>query len=173
MTKAVKRLILLLSFIMFFYQAQIAVNNLRNPPVVDTTETLNIGDVDPPLITICPLNQFNQAKIKEFGYNNLDSVLIGYSYKNQQIGWGAQYNLTFEEFIDKMLIVHRDLFIISIKNRNMKPRYEKRFYPKYGWCFDVSDYIMTEEIRLQIEINSKTFILIYRNNQYRLDYRKY
>ena len=157
LAKAINWLILVFSFIMFCYQVQIAVNNLRNPPVVDSTETLNISDVDPPLITVCPLNQFNKTKMKEFGYGNLNSVLIGYSYKNKQIGWGAQYNLTFEEFIDKMLIVHRDLYLISLKNTNMKPRYEKRFYPNYGWCIDVSNYTITEEIKLQVYLNpSKT-----------------
>lgn len=159
-TKAIKWLILLFSFIVFFRQTQIAVNNLRNPLIVDSTKILSIAEVDPPLITVCPLNQFNKTKMEEFRYSNLQSVLIGYSYKNKQIGWGAQFNLTFEECIDKMLSIHRDLFIISIWNKNMKPRYEKRFYPKYGWCIDVSDYIITDEIQLRFQLNySKTFFL--------------
>ena len=129
-----------------------------DPPIVDSTETLNIEDVDPPLITVCPLNQFNMTKMNEFGYNNLESVLIGYSYKNKQIGWGAQYNLIFEEFIDKMLIVHRYSFFIRPMNKNMKPRYEERFYPKYGWCIDVSNYTITEDIKLGVKLNeSKTY----------------
>ena len=35
----------------------------------------------------------------------------------------------------------------------MKPRYEKRFYPGYGYCIDVSNYNITEEIILKIELN--------------------
>ena len=158
LTKAIKWFILIFSFIMFFYQAQIAVNNLTEPPIVDSTETLYIADVDPPLITVCPLNQFNMTKIKEFGYGNLESVLIGYSHKNKQIGWGAQYNWTFEEFIDNMLIVHKDVLVITLANRNMKPRYERRFYPKYGWCIDVCNYTITEEIKLMVYLDySKPF----------------
>ena len=84
LVKAINWLILVFSFIMFFYQVQIAVNQLRNPPIIDSTEILNIADVDPPLITVCPLNQFNKTKMKEFGYRNLNSVLSGYSYKNKQ-----------------------------------------------------------------------------------------
>ena len=140
LTKAIKWFILIFSFIMFFYQAQIAVNNLTDPPIVDSTETFNIADVDTPLITVCPLNQFNMTKIKEFGYSNLESVLIGYSYKNKQIGWGVQFNLTFDEFIDKMLIVQRYSFYIWPMNKNLNPRYERIFYPRYGWCIDVSNY---------------------------------
>ena len=166
LSKAIKWLILLISFIMFYIQAQIAVNSLRDPPVVDSTETLNIADVDPPLITFCPLNQFNRIKIEEYGYRyygNLDYVLHGTSFKNKVYAWGAQYNLTFEELVDEMFMVHKDIFKLELLNRKMNPRYEERFYPGYGYCIDVSNYTITEEIELFVELNSgKTFVT--RNN---------
>ena len=158
LTKAIKWLILLISFIMFYIQAQIAVNSLRNPPIVDSTETLNIADVDPPLITFCPLNQFNETKLREFGYYENSGILMGY-HNDEQFAWGAQYNLTFDELIDEVLTYHKDLFDLEIRegNQNTNPLYEKRFYPAYGYCIDISNYTGTEQIKLHVKFNeSKT-----------------
>ena len=158
LTKAIKWLILLVSFIMFYIQVQIAFYSLRNPPVIDSTETLNIADVDPPLITVCPLNQFNgTAMMLKYGYGfGLDRVLFGDDDKKDVYAWGTQYNLTFDKLIDNMLRVHYDFFIITLTNynRNMNPRYEKRFYPGNGYCIDVSNYTATDEIKLQVRLNS-------------------
>ena len=165
LTKAIKWLILLISFIMFYIQAQIAVNSLRNPPSVDSTETLNIADVDPPLITFCPLKQFNKTAMEEFGYKyGKDSFLSGEDFKNNVFAWGAQYNLTFEELFDEMTMVHKDL--LKVKLMDLNPRYEERFYPEYGYCVDISNYTIAEEIELSVEVNlGKTLKLVYRINQ--------
>ena len=153
LTKAIKWLILLISFIMFYIQAQIAVNSLINPPSVDSTETLNIADVDPPLITFCPLKQFNKTAMKEFGYSEKYSFLQGEDLKNNVYAWGAQYNLTFEEIFDKMSMVHKDLLKVGLSNMDLNPRYEERFYPEYGYCVDISNYTITGEIELFVEVN--------------------
>ena len=159
LTKAIKWLILLISFIMFYIQAQIAVNSLRDPPIVDSTETLNIADIDPPLITVCPLNQFNWTKIEEYGYNqDIYQFFNWYDSKNKVYAWGAQYNLTFEELLDEIM-VHKDLFTVKLWNLKMNPIYEKRLYPEYGYCVDVSNYTATEKIRLSVELNSGNILL--------------
>lgn len=44
-TKAFRMLILLFSFLMFIWQASVAVGKLINPPVVDSTERLNMTDI--------------------------------------------------------------------------------------------------------------------------------
>ena len=61
-SKAFRMLILVFSFLMFLWQARIAVIQLMDPPLVDSTERLNIADIEPLLITICPLEQWNIKK---------------------------------------------------------------------------------------------------------------
>jgi hypothetical protein len=63
-TKAFRMLILVFSFLMFIWQASVAISNLMNPHVVDSTERLNIADLEPLLITICPTEQWNRTMLK-------------------------------------------------------------------------------------------------------------
>ena len=65
---ALKKLILVFSTAMFIYQASVAIGKLVNPPIIDSTQRLSITNIDPPLITICPLNQINSTKFIQFGY---------------------------------------------------------------------------------------------------------
>ena len=66
-----------LSIVMFIYQTSVTVIKLTNPPVVDSTTTLNIGDVDL-LVTICPLGQWNISKLNELGYILPGSLMLGF-----------------------------------------------------------------------------------------------
>ena len=94
-------IILAFSFFMFLYQSQVAIQKLVDPPVVDSTEILNVIDTEPPLMTICPLNQFNQTRISELGYENYFHLLTGYDSEKGIISWGTQHNLSFEELINE------------------------------------------------------------------------
>ena len=51
-TKSIKFFILAFSTFMFTYQTLVAIHKLTNQPVVDSTERLNIKDMDNLLITI-------------------------------------------------------------------------------------------------------------------------
>ena len=45
-------MILAFSFLMFLYQSQVAIHKLVDPPVVDSTEILNVIDMEPPLMML-------------------------------------------------------------------------------------------------------------------------
>ena len=72
-------LILAFSFLMFIWQASEAIANLMNPSAVDSTEGLSIEEIDPLLITICPLDQWNETLLNEFGYVDKSWLLQGLS----------------------------------------------------------------------------------------------
>ena len=52
---------------MFLYQLNFAINKLMDPPIVETTDTLKLNRIEPPMMTVCPVNQESQDvfKIKE------------------------------------------------------------------------------------------------------------
>ena len=47
-----------------------------------------------------------------------------------------------------------DLETVSIRQEMQegfkKADYEIRFYPKFGWCFYISNYIVSEEVHLEV-----------------------
>ena len=49
---------------MFFYQMREAVEKLMKIPMIMSTQTLDIKEVDPPLVLVCPAQQFNATKVK-------------------------------------------------------------------------------------------------------------
>ena len=70
-------LFLVFSLFMFVWQAKVAIDKLVNPPVVDSTERLNMTDIEPLLITICPHGQWSYTKLKEFGYEDNFNLFMG------------------------------------------------------------------------------------------------
>ena len=74
--KKIKFTVFIFSFIMFCIQLRIAIMNLIDPPLVDNTYEKEITRNDMPLITICPNNQTNVAKLQEIGYKLTDHCMI-------------------------------------------------------------------------------------------------
>ena len=146
-------MILAFSFFMFCHQSQVALNKLVDPPVVDSTEIRNVVDTEPPLMTICPLNQFNQTRISELGYKNYFHLLTGYDSEKGIISWGAQHNLSFEELINEAQYVYEDFPKFYMRQPKSDVKFQKRFYPKYGYCFDFENYTITENIILAVSID--------------------
>ena len=156
--RALKWIILACALIMFFYQAKIAVNKLLNPPVVDSTEIISIAEVDPPLITICPKYQIS-SEISEalaLGIPFKRDLLLGTGTKNNITGWGIHYNMTFDEWVEKIVDLDKDYPYLMFRMDNgqwLSPEYERRFYPKYGRCIDFSNYTITADLELNIIID--------------------
>ena len=160
--RALKWLILAFSLIMFFYQMQIAVNKFLTPPVVDSTDLLNIADIEPPLITVCPLNQLGTANLMKMGYRISTELLLGLQSNNNMTAWGAQHNMTFDEMIEEFVNLDKDYPILEFRNEPLwKVNYEKRYYPKYGRCVDFSNYTTTGNLELVIYIDKSKNNLFY------------
>jgi hypothetical protein len=158
-TKVLKWMILAISLSMFCYQARIAVYNLVNPPVIDSTQVYDVKDVKPPLITICPMHQYNHTKLNQFGFYRLSDLLLGdYGLINGSylIGWGAKHNITFEQMIGEFLYFDDNPGIyFTMKDETwVNADYEISYYPLFGHCFDIYNYTITGDIKLVIEMKS-------------------
>ena len=156
-TKSIKFLILGFSSFMFTYQTLVAIQKLMDPPVVDSTQRLKIKDIDNLLITVCPLNQWNTSKVMEFGYEDELYLLMGFSNESTFVGWGAQHNLSFEELFQKVQnfnISDPDIQLINKDNSYEKISYESKFYPKFGFCYELVNLTLTKNIVLETKINT-------------------
>ena len=139
---------------MFIWQASVAIGKLLDPPVVDSTERLNTADIEPLLITICPLGQWNKTMLNQNDYRDDLDLLKGYSKTGDFVGWGAHLNLTFEELVGKVTNfnltnskIYGQLNYKAIIDLN----YEIRFYPRYGYCYDLVNLTTSGIVVIWIE----------------------
>ena len=95
-----KKFLLIFSVVMFCYQFKTAIENLISPNLVDSTSIKNVEEINFPLITICPTNQLNKAKLKELEYVDFSNVLYGLQGNNAS--WGAVKNLTFLQVLEQV-----------------------------------------------------------------------
>ena len=156
-SKAFRLLILVFSFIMFVWQASVSIGKLVDPPVVDSTERLNAADIEPLLITICPLGQWNHSKLRQAGYWLEFGLLQGYSKTGRFIGWGALHNLTFEDLVCN--VTNYNLSNTRIyggsNNKAIDVNYIIKFYSKYGFCYDLVN--ITTSGKLDIWTNESEY----------------
>ena len=93
----VRIIVILLAVIMFCIQFEIAINNLTNPPTVDSTYITELEIIDLPLITVYPTNQTNITALEESGYFYPKFILEGWKTDEKITSWGEQQNLTIIE----------------------------------------------------------------------------
>ena len=158
MIRAFKKLILVISSTMFIYQASIAIEKLLNPPVIDSTQRFSISNIETPLITICPLNQYNYTKLQQFGYEDEIHFILGLGPNNLFVGWGKQHNLSFEELFQHVenFNLSNPEFNIYHKNQTYEEiEYEMNFLPYFGLCYDLVNITITKEFVLDISLDEK------------------
>ena len=157
-TKSVKLFILAFSSCMFTYQTLVAIQKLTSPPVVDSTERLNIEDVDSLMVTICPLNQWNISKLNEFGYEDELYLLHGFANASETfVGWGAQHNLTFEQLFQKVQnfnLSNPEIVLWGRIEENIIST-ESKFYPKFGLCYEFVNLTITKNIFFAIRVDTQ------------------
>ncbi len=62
---------------MFVFQMNISLENLFNPPITVSEKRLQLNEIEPPMITICPLNQVDETKLKSYGFGSYQDFLMG------------------------------------------------------------------------------------------------
>ena len=129
-------ILLIGALVMFCYQVQFAVRSIMDPPLMVTTSGTNISEIKPPLMFLCPLNQFDIKKVEAFDYKHETDILEG-KVINQRQGyfrsWGKHENLTFEQLIRN--VINEAPEDIEFGNTLFTPK----LFPKFGYCFEV-DY---------------------------------
>ena len=136
-----KLLVFLLSACMFIVQFKTAVNKLKNPTVTESTKYLDIGDIEPPLITICPNQQYNTSISFYTAIELLNGSLLS---KDQGISWGGRWNVSFEQLVK--VVMNYKLRNIAIKDGDYKMyKTKERIMPYYGICYDIQLSSLQEE----------------------------
>ena len=132
----VRLTLLVVALFMFCYQVQFAVKSIMDPPLMVTTSGTTISEITPPLMYLCPLNQFDIEKVKAFDYGHETLILEGIMYSQSKgyfRSWGSHRNLTFEQLIRN--VIKEAPKDIEFGNILSSPK----LFPKFGNCFQV-DY---------------------------------
>ena len=101
MLKNLKIVVIVLSFAFFCVQFRLALLNLLDPPMVDSSYERDITVDDMPIITICPLNQTNKEKLDYIYPMGTGSFIRG-RIDFKIVSWGAHVNLTYEEVLGQL-----------------------------------------------------------------------
>ncbi len=123
--------------ILLCYQSLNAVNMIMYPPLMVTTSQANIDDVTPPLMHLCPLEQYDLTKLHGYGYTNENDLLEGILENKTYRSWGSNFNMTFEQLVRNVTVFSPENFMADHKLDDML---QPVLYPKYGFCFEVKSY---------------------------------
>ena len=118
------------------YQLSIALKSILNPPMMMTMSTVDVTDssVPAPLVYICPLDQYNNTKLREYGYNEAFEMLEGKIDSNDFIpkSWGGNnHNMSFEELVRAVIDIEPEN-----KAKYFKGDLKPVLFPKFGYCFE-------------------------------------
>ena len=85
--QGLKVTLFLLAIGLLCYQLSNAMVTILNPPMMMTKSTVDITDssVPPPLVYICPLDQYNNTKLRNHGYKEAFEMLEGIIEHNESI----------------------------------------------------------------------------------------
>ena len=124
-------LVLLVSITMFSIQMKGSLENLTNPPIVTTEERLSAEDIDP------PVHQIDEEKLKNLGYKDYDSFLLGNARP------GTNTNISFSEILDQALTYSpkndMELNFVFDKTAYNLSQFKRNFYHSLGYCWEISD----------------------------------
>ncbi len=144
----------MLSTIMFMYQMIESIGKLVDPPVLLMQKQVKLNEIEPPMITVCPLNQTDEEKLQSYGFKSYHDFLMG------NIKATFPTNFSFGEIFEKSLVYIPDKeFSIQVDVNDQAvykmSNFEKRFYPKYGYCWNLISYNIKPEMKVYITSSSK------------------
>ena len=150
--KVFRIFVLLISFVMFFYQLNTATVNLMDPPTVLSQYEREAFDDDMPLITVCPTNQTNLIRLTEVEHYEYDWMLWGLAKCNETTwctSWGAQVNLTFDELKGQVFDLDKVGTIDILRKGGEVFNSSLVFIPGYGICKETELLNYTQEILVE------------------------
>jgi hypothetical protein len=143
--------------IFFCLQFKQALENLISPQLIDSTQIQDIDKIQHPLITLCPRNQINEARLKDLGYReHIRNLYIGDLNigKNQTesliISWDSLDNISFPNVLKQIYNqkAAKSIHTYSLNNSGGRSEHQTEiiFIPKYGFCKRIDEYNPTLEI---------------------------
>ncbi len=153
---------------MFCIQLRIAIMNLIDPPLVDNTYEREITKDDMPLITICPNNQTNVAKLQEIGYELTDMMMVGEMSEHLCdenssciTSWGGHMNLTFNDI--KSLVYDES----KIKSLQINNEVKTVFLPMMGLCKEISNFKSSYQVPIYKAVDNDEMTMFVTDKSYR------
>ena len=151
---------------------------MNNPPLADSTELISIHDCNLPLITICPINQFNITKLEKYGFFEAKDFLAGMIRGQPTVSWGADLNMTFDQYLDHFLTYSPDTDKVVTVDSIFKSVYysnkytaalKRKFYvSNLGYCWDLENYSAAEMLLIRSSIkDEKRFNVFITDNRLR------
>ena len=151
--KVIQIALFILSAGMFTYQMKGSIGKLLDPPVILREKKVKLTEIEPPMITVCPLNQIDLEKLQSYGFQTFNDFLRG------NIKATYPTNISFWDIFENSLaytpdkefsiqVDYNDVAIYKISN------FEKRFYPKYGYCWELKSYDIKPEMKIWITTSS-------------------
>ena len=165
---------LVISTIFFVWQVTLSLIKLHDPPVIDTTETISIEDINLPVITVCPHKEFswNLTALEKYGcMENPFYFLSGGGEKDYLLGWGAQWYMSFKEYLEVCTnpTYRYDVSPPKLKMFDDTYAWDNRFggftvegvfVPAHpGYCFNIENYGVNQST-LQIIIVLESYEML-------------
>ena len=139
-SKILKMIVFIISFVMFCYQLNTATQNLMDPQTVLSQYERDAIVDDMPLITICPTNQINLTKISQLKYDDLENMLLGDTEcygTTECTSWGAHLNFTFDNIKKQIFAFDRVDKINISTEEDVDIKASVVFLPSYRFCKEV------------------------------------
>ena len=133
---------------MFIYQMTNAVSKLYNVPTVISTTTLSVDQIKPPLIVVCPVDQFNTTNLNSFGYGEDYKFYQGkVENMTDSLSWGHHVGKSFKEMIEEIINEEAVNFLQWLNSHISTKRV---IFPYFGYC-------------LELELDSLDYLVIMSN----------
>ena len=147
--KVIRIALFIFSTGMFMYQMMGSIGKLLDPPVILREKKVKLTEIEPPMITVCPLNQIDLEKLQSYGFQTFNDFLRG------NIKATYPTNISFWDILNNSLVYIPDKeFSIQVEYNDdaiyKMSNFEKRFYPKYGYCWELKSYDIKPEMKIRI-----------------------
>ena len=129
---------------MFVYQMINAVTKLYDVPTVISTTTLSVDQIEPPLILVCPLDQFNITNLNLFGYEEDYQFYEGrVENMNDSLSWGHHIGKSYKAMIEELINEEANNILEEL---NMYTSSKRVLFPNFGYCLELNldslDYLV-------------------------------
>ena len=144
---------------MFVYQMINAVTKLYDVPTVISTTTLSVDQIEPPLILVCPLDQFNITNLNLFGYEEDYQFYEGrVENMNDSLSWGHHIGKSYKAMIEELINEEANNILEEL---NMYTSSKRVLFPNFGYCLELKldslDYLLITS-NLSVSSNVQVFM---------------
>jgi hypothetical protein len=144
---------------MFIYQMVNAVSKLYHRPTVISTTTLSVDQIEPPLIIVCPVDQFNITNLNLFGYAEDYEFFNGrVQNMNDSLSWGHHVGKSYQAMMNELSNVEA---INILEELNSFIPTKRGIFSYFGYCLELEPKSLDHLVmisNLSVSSNIEVFI---------------